>query len=87
MGIISWIILGLIIGAIAKAIMKESGGLIVTLVLGVIGAFVGGLIGQIIFHVGLGDLFEIRTWVLALVGAVIVIALYRALTGKNKANT
>jgi len=89
MGIIGWIVLGLIVGAIAKALMpgRQGGGWIVTLVLGVIGAFVGGFIGTLIFNTDLGGFFELRTWILSIVGAVIVLVIYRLVTGGDKART
>lgn len=87
MGIIGWIVLGLIVGAIAKAIMpgRDGGGLILTMLLGVIGGFVGGLIGKYIFHIGLGGFFNLRTWVLALVGSIVVLGIYRLVSGRGRA--
>lgn len=85
MGIIGWIVLGLIVGAIAKLIMpgKDPGGILVTLLLGVVGAFVGGLIGNWIFNVGLESFWSWRTWLLAIVGAVIVLGIYRLIVGRT----
>ncbi|AHI00640.1 GlsB/YeaQ/YmgE family stress response membrane protein [Kutzneria viridogrisea] len=85
MGIIAWIVLGLIVGAIAKAIMpgKDGGGLIITMLLGVVGGFVGGIIGKALFGVDIGGFFEIRTWLLAILGAVIVLGIYRLVTGRK----
>jgi len=56
MGIIAWIVLGLIVGAVAKMIMpgRDGGGIILTTVLGVVGAFVGGIIGKYVFQTALG---------------------------------
>jgi uncharacterized membrane protein YeaQ/YmgE (transglycosylase-associated protein family) len=75
MGIIGWIVLGLIVGVIAKLILpgRQGGGWILTLILGVVGAFLGGFIGKLVFGVGLGGFFDIRTWLLAIVGAIIVL--------------
>ncbi|MBN9756876.1 Transglycosylase-associated protein [Pseudonocardia sp. Ae406_Ps2] len=85
MGIIAWIVLGLIAGAIAKAIMpgKDPGGIIVTLILGVVGALLGGWIGSAVFGVGLGGFFNISTWLLAIVGALILLAIYRVIVGRK----
>ncbi|WP_016697275.1 GlsB/YeaQ/YmgE family stress response membrane protein [Actinoalloteichus spitiensis] len=85
MGILGWIVLGLLAGAIAKAIMpgRDPGGIIITLVLGVIGAFVGGLIGRAIFDTDLGSFFEIRTWLLAILGSIILLAIYRLIAGRR----
>lgn len=85
MGIISWIVLGLIVGAIAKLIIpgRDAGGFIVTTLLGIIGGFVGGLIGKWIFHTSLGGFFDLRTWILAILGAVVVLGGYRLLTRRK----
>ena len=82
MGIIGWIVLGLLAGAIAKAILpgKQGGGCIITLVLGVVGALLGGFIGSAVFGVELGGFFEIRTWLLAIGGAIIVLLIYGLVT-------
>lgn len=78
MGIISWIIMGLIVGALAKFIMpgKDPGGIIVTILLGIAGAFVGGFIGS---GLGLGTVtgFNLGSFFLATGGAVILLNLYR----------
>jgi uncharacterized membrane protein YeaQ/YmgE (transglycosylase-associated protein family) len=78
MGIIGWIVLGLIAGAIAKAVLPgtQGGGWIVTLVLGVVGALLGGFLGSVIFGVGLQDFFSITTWLLAIGGSIIVLLIY-----------
>jgi uncharacterized membrane protein YeaQ/YmgE (transglycosylase-associated protein family) len=80
MGILSWIVLGLIAGVLAKAIMpgRDPGGIIVTILLGIAGAIVGGFIGTLI---GFGDIsgFDIRSLIIAVVGAIVLLALYRAL--------
>ena len=80
MGILSWIVLGLIVGALAKWIMpgKDPGGIIITICLGIAGAFVGGFIGSLL---GLGAVrgFNIMSLLLATGGAVILLTLYRKL--------
>jgi uncharacterized membrane protein YeaQ/YmgE (transglycosylase-associated protein family) len=78
MTIIGWIILGLIAGAIAKAILpgRRRGGWIATLILGVVGALVGGFIGGQIFDIGLEDFFSIQTWLVAIAGSVLVLFIY-----------
>jgi uncharacterized membrane protein YeaQ/YmgE (transglycosylase-associated protein family) len=84
-GIIAWIVLGLIVGIVAKAIMpgRDGGGIILTMLLGVVGGFVGGFIGKALFGVDLGGFFDLRTWLLAIVGAVIVLAIFRLVTGRK----
>ncbi|GGG70532.1 membrane protein [Kocuria dechangensis] len=86
MGIISWIILGLIAGALAKLIMpgSQGGGIFVTIVLGIIGALVGGFLGSLI---GIGDLespFDIGTIITAVVGALIVLFIWGAVAGRRR---
>lgn len=85
MGIIGWIILGLIAGAIAKAIMpgRQGGGWIITLVLGVVGALLGGFLGSLLFDVSLEGFFDITTWLLAIGGALVVLLIYGVVTGRR----
>ena len=87
MGIIAWIVLGLIAGAIAKAIMpgEQGGGWFATLILGVVGAMLGGFIGKAIFRVQLDRFWSLKTWLLSIVGSLIVLWIYGAIT-KNKAS-
>ena len=82
MGIIAWIILGLVAGAIAKAILPgtQGGGWIVTLILGVVGALLGGFIGSTVFGIGLEGFFSIETWLLAIGGAIVVLLIYGLVT-------
>jgi len=82
MGIIGWIVLGLAAGAIAKAILPgtQGGGWIITLLLGVVGALLGGFLGQLLFNVDLGGFFDIRTWLLAIGGSVLVLLIYGLVT-------
>ena len=84
MGIISWVVLGLLAGWLAKIILpgKASEGLIMTCILGVVGAFVGGFIGS---QLGWGkvDEFSVKTVALAVGGAVLVLFLYGALSKKK----
>ncbi|HEY0640066.1 MAG TPA: GlsB/YeaQ/YmgE family stress response membrane protein [Pseudonocardiaceae bacterium] len=85
MGILGFIVLGLIIGAIAKAVMpgNDPGGILITMAIGILGALLGGVIGSAIFGGGLGDFFDLRTWLLALLGSVILLAGYRVVTGRR----
>ncbi len=85
MGIIGWIILGLAAGAIAKAILPgtQGGGWLITLVLGVVGALLGGFIGGLLFNVDLGGFFDIRTGLLAIGGAILVLLIYGLMTRRK----
>jgi uncharacterized membrane protein YeaQ/YmgE (transglycosylase-associated protein family) len=82
MGIIAWIILGLIAGAIAKAILPgtQGGGWLITLVLGVVGALLGGFLGSALLGVGLQGFFDLTTWLLAIGGAILVLLVYGLVT-------
>lgn len=84
MGIISWIVFGLIAGAIAKLIMpgEQGGGWIVTIILGIIGAALGGWIGSMLFNVGVNG-FNIKSLIVAVVGALIVLAIYGFVAGRS----
>lgn len=82
MGIIGWIILGLIAGAIARAILpgRQGGGWVVTLILGVVGALLGGFLASALFGVAMGGFFDIRTWVIAILGSIVVLLIYGVVT-------
>ncbi len=84
MGFLSWIIFGLLAGALAKFILpgKDPGGCIITILLGVVGASLGGWIGT---QLGLGtiDGFNLGSLGLAIVGAVILLLIYRLLRGRG----
>lgn len=86
MGIIAWILLGLIAGAIAKAIVpgRDPGGLIVTTIIGIVGALLGGFLAGALFHTHpLQSFFELSTWVTAIIGAVVLLIIYRLATGRR----
>lgn len=89
MGLIAWIVLGLIVGAIVKAIMpgRVGGGWVTSLVLGVVGALVGGWIGSLLFNRGDLAFFDLGTWLLAIVGGLLVAGIYGAITGRNRTTT
>jgi uncharacterized membrane protein YeaQ/YmgE (transglycosylase-associated protein family) len=86
MGILGWIVLGLIAGAIARAVLKDNlrGGWLASLVLGVIGALVGGYVGSKLFNIGLGDFWSIKTWLVAIIGSIVVLWIYTAVTGRRR---
>jgi uncharacterized membrane protein YeaQ/YmgE (transglycosylase-associated protein family) len=86
MGIIAFIILGLLAGAIAKAILPgdDPGGFIITTIVGIVGALLGGLIAGVL---GLGDpideFFDWSTWIAAIIGAMILLLIYRVIVGRR----
>ncbi|PZE86405.1 GlsB/YeaQ/YmgE family stress response membrane protein [Curtobacterium sp. MCBD17_032] len=87
MSFLGFILLGLIAGAIAKLILpgRQGGGWLATLVLGVIGALIGGWLGGLIFNVGYDGFFSIQSWIIAIVGAIIVLLIWGAITGRRGA--
>lgn len=84
MGIISWIVLGLLAGAIAKFLMpgKDPGGCIVTILLGIVGASVGGWVGTQL-NWGTVDRFDMRGLGLAILGSLVLLFIYRLVAGKK----
>jgi len=84
MGILSWIIFGLIAGALAKFVMpgRQPGGCIITILLGVAGAVVGGWVGTALGW-GAIDGFDLRSLGLAILGAIILLAIFQGLSGKK----
>ena len=86
MGIIAFIILGALAGVIAKAIMpgNDPGGFIVTTIIGIVGALLGGFLAAALFDAHpLDEFFDISTWVTAIVGSIILLALYRVIVNRN----
>jgi uncharacterized membrane protein YeaQ/YmgE (transglycosylase-associated protein family) len=85
MGFFAFLILGLIAGAIAKAILpgRQGGGIFITLLLGVVGAILGGWIGGMIFGTGLQEFFSLQTWLLAIGGALVVLLVYGMITKRS----
>ncbi|MFF8387786.1 GlsB/YeaQ/YmgE family stress response membrane protein [Streptomyces kanasensis] len=84
MGIIAWILIGLAAGLIAKALMpgRDPGGLLITMLIGIAGGLLGGWLGKVLFGVdSIDGFFDLSTWVAAVVGSVILLAVYRVLTG------
>lgn len=87
MGIIAFLVLGLLAGAIAKALMpgNDGGGIILTMVLGVVGALLGGFIASAIFGADpMDEFFDISTWLCAILGSMLVLFIYRAVTGSRE---
>lgn len=85
MGILAWIILGLIAGAIAKAIMpgKDPGGFIVTALIGIVGAVIGGFLGNLVFGIGGVSGVDIRSILISVVGALVLLWIYRMATRRS----
>jgi uncharacterized membrane protein YeaQ/YmgE (transglycosylase-associated protein family) len=86
MGIIAFIILGAIAGAIAKALMPgdDPGGWIVTTIIGIVGALLGGFIAGALFDADpLDEFFDISTWLTAIVGSIILLVIYRLIVSRR----
>ena len=83
MGIIGWIVLGLCAGAIAKLIMpgEDPGGIFVTMLIGIAGAIVGGLIASALSIGDLDEFFDIGTWLIAIAGSLLLLFIYRMVAG------
>ncbi|MDT5157246.1 MAG: hypothetical protein QOC61_2233 [Acidobacteriota bacterium] len=88
--ILGWIIFGLIAGVIAKAIMpgRDPGGAIVTILLGIAGAIIGGYLGRALLGygrdgAGVGEPGTIMSMVLAVIGAIVLLAVYRLIKGRS----
>jgi uncharacterized membrane protein YeaQ/YmgE (transglycosylase-associated protein family) len=80
MGIVSWIILGLVVGIIAKFLMpgKDPGGIVITILLGVAGAIAGGYISSV-FGFGKVTGFDFRSLIIAICGSLVLLIIYRAI--------
>ena len=86
MGIIAFIILGLLAGAIAKAVLPgdDPGGFIVTTIIGVVGAILGGFLAGVLFDADpMDEFFDISSWLTAIVGAIILLVIYRMVVGRR----
>lgn len=86
MGILGWILLGIIAGVVAKAVLPGSqpGGIIVTTLIGIAGALIAGFVARAL---GLGDpideFFDVSTWLAAIVGAVALLMAWGAIAGRK----
>ena len=82
MGILGWILFGLIAGVIAKLVMpgRDPGGFIVTVLIGIAGAFLGGFLGQALGFYGAG---EPAGMLMAILGAILLLAIYRVAVGRR----
>lgn len=85
MGIIGFLILGLLAGAIAKAILPgdDPGGVIVTMLIGVAGAIIGGLIASALDIGDIDEFFDIGTWLIAIAGSILLLVVYRMVVGRS----
>jgi uncharacterized membrane protein YeaQ/YmgE (transglycosylase-associated protein family) len=85
-GIIAFVILGLLAGVIAKALLpgEDPGGIIVTALIGIVGALLGGFLAAALFDAHpLDEFFDISTWITAIVGSIVLLLIYRAVVGRS----
>lgn len=90
MGIIAFIILGLLAGIIAKMLVPgaDPGGFIITTIIGVVGALLGGFLAAALFDADpLDEFFDLSTWLTAIIGSIILLLIYRAVSGRRSAVT
>jgi uncharacterized membrane protein YeaQ/YmgE (transglycosylase-associated protein family) len=84
MGVIAWIVLGLIVGIIADKVMGSPHGIIITTLIGIAGALLGGWIADKLFHVdNIQGFFNLSTWLTALAGAVVLLAAVQLVTSRG----
>lgn len=86
MSILGWIIVGLVAGAIAKALMpgRDPGGCLLTILIGVAGGLLGGWLGKVLFGVdSIDGFFHLSTWIAAIAGSMILLLGYRLLIGRR----
>ena len=87
MSIIAWIVLGIIVGAIAEHLIsgRESHGIIVTCLIGVGGALLGGWLATKIFHIhSIHGFFNLSTWITAIVGSVVLLGVVHVIEGGGR---
>ena len=90
MGILAFIILGAIAGAIAKALLPgdDPGGFIITTIIGVVGAIIGGFLAAALFGADpLDEFWDLSSWLTAIVGAIVLLLIYRAVSGRGRRAT
>ena len=83
MSLLAWIVIGLIVGALAKLVMpgRDPGGMIVTILLGIGGALLGGAIGRAL---GMYDPGQPAGWIMSILGAIVILAGYRAIAHRHR---
>ncbi|HXG56048.1 MAG TPA: GlsB/YeaQ/YmgE family stress response membrane protein [Vicinamibacterales bacterium] len=84
MGILTWILFGLVVGIIAKFLMpgRDPGGFIITILLGIAGAMLGGFIGK---SMGFYGPNEAAGWLVSILGAILLLVIYRMMVGRRRA--
>lgn len=85
MGILAWIVFGLIAGALAKFLMpgNDPGGCVVTTIIGIVGALLGGFLATSLGYGGISG-FDIRSFVVAIIGSLLLLIIWRMLRGRRR---
>ena len=88
MEIVTMLIIGLLVGIVAKFLMPgdDPGGIIVTTLIGIVGAVIGGFIASALNVGDLGDFFDLGTWIIAILGSLLLLVIYRAVPGRRTAH-
>ncbi len=85
MGLLSWIVFGLIAGAVAKFLMpgRDPGGCIITIIVGIVGAVLGGFLAT---QLGFGGIsgFDLRSFFIAVLGSIVLLLLWRMISGRRR---
>ena len=87
MSILAWIVLGLIAGVAAKSLLggRAKHGVIVTILIGIAGALLGGWAASKFFHIAVtGGFFDLSTWIIAILGSVVLLGIYQAITSGGR---
>ena len=87
MGILAFLVLGLLAGAIAKALLPgdDPGGIIMTMAIGVVGALLGGFLAGVLFGADpINQFFDLSTWLTAIIGSILLLLIYRAVAGRRR---
>ncbi|GAA1084691.1 MULTISPECIES: GlsB/YeaQ/YmgE family stress response membrane protein [Pseudonocardia] len=85
MGILGWVVVGLVAGALATLVMpgKDPGGILVTVILGILGGLLGGFVSSRLFGISTGAFFDLRTWIIALIGSIVLLVIDRLVIGRR----
>jgi len=85
MGLLSWVVFGLIAGAIAKFLIpgRDPGGCIITIIIGVIGAVLGGFLATKLGYGGISG-FDLRSFVIAVIGSILLLIIWRLISGRRR---
>lgn len=86
MSFLAWILIGLIMGAIARSVLpgRAEGGWVISLVVGIVGAILGGWIASMIGSSSNNGFFDLKTWIFAFIGSLLVLVIWGAVSGNKR---